>query len=153
MQEFSSIRTDDMSEPIVVTHNGGMRFSAQVRSHVVATDQIERVGGTDTAPSPIELLGASLGSCIAFYVQQFCESRRLPYEGMRVEVEQLNAKGPARVWKFVARVVMPSALPKGYSEILERVVRSCPAHNTLSGGAQVEIDLKIPSSQTLLSDV
>jgi uncharacterized OsmC-like protein len=137
-----------MSQPIVVTHDGGMRFSAQVRSHVVTTDQIERVGGTDTAPSPIELLGASLGSCIAFYVQQFCEARRLPYEGMRVEVEQLSVKAPSRVWKFAVRVVMPSELPKGYSEMLERVVRSCPAHNTLAGGAQVEIDLIIPAPVT-----
>jgi uncharacterized OsmC-like protein len=135
-----------MSEPIVVTHDGGMRFSAQVRSHVVATDQIERVGGTDTAPSPIELLGASLGSCIAFYVQQFCEARRLPYEGMRVEVEQLSVKAPSRVWKFSVRVVMPSELPKGYGEMLERVIRSCPAHNTLSGGAQVETELLIPAA-------
>ncbi len=93
--------------PIVITHEGGMRFGAQIRSHLLVTDQPERAGGTDSGPSPIELLGASLGSCIAFYVQQFCHARNLPYEGMRVEVKQRSEKNPARVAEFIVQVVMP----------------------------------------------
>lgn len=124
-----------------------MRFAAQVGPHQVFTDQPERAGGTDTAPSPIELLGASLGSCIAFYVQQFCAARDLPYEGMRVEIEQRNAKSPARVAEFICRVIMPEELPEEYTRMLDRVVASCPAHNTLVGLTSVKIEVLVPTAR------
>jgi uncharacterized OsmC-like protein len=132
-------------EPIVITHEGGMRFAAQVRSHRVLTDQPERAGGEDSAPTPVELLGASLGSCIAFYVQQFCHARGLQYEGLQVEVEQRSEKNPARVAEFVVRVVMPTDIPGHYVEMLERVVRSCPVHNTIADGARMNIAILLPA--------
>ena len=125
--------------PIVVTHEGGVRFAAQVRGHRVLVDQPERAGGEDTAPSPIELLGAGLGTCVAYYVQQFLSSRGLPYDGLRVTVEQLPASSPSRTGKFVVHVSLPAELHGEQAVLIERVARSCPAHNTLSLGADVEV--------------
>jgi putative redox protein len=127
------------SAPIVVTHDGGLRFAAQIRSHRVVVDQPARSGGEDVGPSPIELLGASLGTCVAFYVQQFCHARGLAYEGLRVEVEQRGAANPSRIGQFAVRVILPGELPWPYWEMLERVARSCPAHNTLTQGAEVTV--------------
>jgi uncharacterized OsmC-like protein len=138
--------SDIVHQPIVVTHDGGMRFAAQVRSHRVTVDQPERAGGEDTGPTPLELLGTALGTCIAFYVQQFLHARNLPYDGMRVEVEQHKASRPSRVGAFVARVVLPTALPPAYAELLERVARSCPAHGTLTQEAQVLVAIETPAA-------
>jgi len=132
------------SQPIVVTHDGGVRFAAQVRSHRVIVDQPRGAGGEDSAPMPIELLGVSLGTCIALYVQQFCHARGLPYEGMRVEVEQHGARNPNRVGEFVVRVILPQELPPAYAEMLERVARSCPAHHTLELETEVHIHIETP---------
>jgi putative redox protein len=132
-------------EPIVVTHEGGLRFAAQVRGHRLIVDQPVGGGGSDAGPMPIELLGASLGTCIALYVQQFCQARHLAVEGMRVEVEQLGARDPNRVAEFVVRVVLPTALPPAYGELLERVARSCPAHNTLERSARVRVEIETPA--------
>lgn len=129
-------------DPIVVTHDGGLRFMAQVRSHRVIVDQPRSAGGTDTAPMPIEMLGVSLGTCIALYVQQFCQTRGLSCDGMRVELDQLGTRHPNRVGQFVVRVVLPQPLPPAYAEMLERVVRSCPAHNTLEHGAEVSVHIE-----------
>ena len=126
---------------MVITYEGGLRFAAQVRSHRVIVDQPTQAGGEDAGPMPIELLGASLGTCIALYVQQFCHSRGLSYAGMRVELEQHGAQNPNRVGEFVVRVVLPTALPEEYAPLLERVVRSCPAHNTLEHGAAMSIEI------------
>ena len=132
------------SDPIVVTHDHGLRFTAQVRSHRVIVDQPVGAGGQDSAPMPIEMLGVSLGTCIALYVQQFCTTRGFSCDGMRVEVDQLGARHPSRVGQFVVRVVLPQPLPPSHAEMLERVVRSCPAHNTLEHGAEVSVHIDAP---------
>ena len=128
--------------PITVTHDGGLRFAAQIRSHRVVTDQSVRAGGEDSAPSPIELISAALGGCVALYVHQFCESRRLPHDGMRIEVMPHNATSPNRIAELTVTVRLPTGLPSHTMEMLERVVRSCPAHNTLVHGASVSVSIE-----------
>lgn len=130
--------------PIVITYNEGVSFTAHIRSHRIVTDQSERGGGIDSGPSPVELLATSLGSCIAFYVQQFCAARNLPYEGMRVEVELRSAKAPPRVEQFIVRVIMPDEIPDHYAQLLKRVAETCPVHNTLSPGSNVTIEIGVP---------
>jgi putative redox protein len=127
--------------PIVVTHEGGLRFASQIRSHRIVTDQSERAGGTGSAPSPLELVSAALGSCVAVYVHQFLETRRLPHGGVRVEVTPRNAAGPNRIAELDVRVLLPGELPPRTMESLERVVRSCPVHNTLAHGAAVSVGI------------
>ena len=129
--------------PIIVTHLGGMRFAAGVRGHRIVVDQPLKAGGEDSAPSPIELLGVSLGSCVAFYVQQFCNSRSLPYQGMSVEVTTQAV--PGRIERFLVRVVMPEPLPPREAQLLERVARSCPAHATLAHGAEITVGIEQPA--------
>lgn len=133
------------SHPIVVTHDGGTKFSAHVRGHRVVVDQPVAVGGEDAGPMPIELLGVSLGTCIALYVQQFLDARRLPHHGMRVEVEQIGARHPSRVSELGVRVILPEPLSASHTELLERVVRSCPAHNTLERAAHVHVEIEMPA--------
>ncbi|MBI2407356.1 MAG: OsmC family protein [Gemmatimonadetes bacterium] len=130
-------------EPIVVTHEGGVQFAAQVRSHRIVVDQPERGGGADAGPAPIELLGVSLGTCVALYVQQYCHSRGLSHEGMRVEVQQRGAQNPSRIGEFFVKVVLPAGLPDEHLPMLERVARSCPAHGTLTHAAEVNVALVI----------
>lgn len=122
-----------------------MRFAAQVRSHRIVVDQPARAGGEDAGPMPLELLGASLGTCVALYVQQFCRSRGLAFEGMRVEVEQRGAANPGRKGEFLVRVQLPAALPEHEAEVVERVARSCPAHHTLAQGAAVTVEIHAPA--------
>jgi putative redox protein len=129
---------------MVITHEGGVTFAAQIRQHRLLVDQPAGGGGDDAAPMPLELLGASLGTCVALYVQQFCHARGLPYEGMRVEVDPRPAQG--RIGRFDVRVVLPEPLPPQYAPVLERVARSCPAHNTLAHGAEIAVVIEQPAA-------
>lgn len=128
--------------PIVVTHDRGLRFAAQIRDHRLVTDQSERAGGEDSAPSPTELISAALASCIALYVYQFCVSRGLLHEGMRIEVLPLAATSPNRIAQLNVTVHLPQELSPHVREMLERVVRSCPVHNTLAHGAAVSVAIE-----------
>lgn len=131
-----------MGQPMVVTHEGGLKFATQIRGHTLIVDQPEKAGSNDEGPMPLELLGASVGSCVALYVQQFCETRGLPYEGMRVEVETVGARNPGRIGRFDVRVVLQEEIPEEYAGMLERVARSCPAHNTLVTGSEVAVRIE-----------
>jgi uncharacterized OsmC-like protein len=138
--------SDTYHQPIVVTHEDGVRFAAQIRSHRVIVDQPERGGGADSGPMPLELFGAALGTCIALYVQQFLHVRDLPYQGMRVEVQQHKAADRTRIGAFVARIILPAPLPAAYAGLLERVARSCPAHGTLTHRAEVLVTIETPAA-------
>ena len=130
--------------PIVTTYEGGLRFAVQIRSHRLIVDQPVRAGGEDAGPMPLELLSASLGSCIALYAQQYLKSRGLPYDGIRVEVDPRGAANPARIGEFVVRLTVPASLSAHESEMLERVARSCPAHHTLELGAPLTLHVQTP---------
>lgn len=129
------------SPPIVVSHEGGLRFVAKIRSLEVATDQPASAGGADSAPTPLELMAAALGSCIAFYVQQFCAVRDLPYEGLSVETRYQSERSPSRIGKFFVRVILPPDLPPDYTAMIRRVARTCPVHSTLTNAAGITVDI------------
>jgi ribosomal protein S12 methylthiotransferase accessory factor len=138
-------------QPIVVKHDGGVKFVARIRSHELRVDQPQYAGGEDTAPAPIELLGASLGTCVALYVQQFCHVRGLPYHGMRVEVRSAAATNPGRIGQFDVRVVLPTPLPSQYAQAIERVAQSCPAHHTLTHSVHVGVAIDMGDESNIVS--
>jgi len=133
--------------PTVVTHLNGERFAIQIRSHEIIVDQTLAGGGCDSAPTPIELLGASLGSCIAYYVHHFYHTRGISTAGLRVEVVQRPASNPSRVSDFVVKLVLPSDMPSKYMPLLDRVIQGCPAHNTLIEGARIQVEIEAPHSE------
>ena len=88
---------------VVVTHEDMHRFTAEIGPHRITVDQPRRAGGEDAGPGPLELLGASIGACVAFYVRQFCVARALPCDGMRVEVATHSGVMPSRIARFDVR--------------------------------------------------
>src|SRR5262245_4584273 len=118
--------------PIVVTHDDKLKFTIEIGRHRLTTDQPVSGGGEDAGPAPLDFLGASLGACVAFYVQQFCASREISHDGLRVEVRYHKVSPPSRVGGFDVRVLLPTGVPHKHFRMIERVVRNCPAHNTLA---------------------
>lgn len=131
--------------PVVITGEGGLRFAADIRGHSVVTDQPYRAGGEDSAAMPLELLSAALGTCVALYAHQFCASRDIPHEGLRVEVRTESATGPKRIGRFDVRVILPDVMPEHYRPAIERAVRACPVHNTLMHAPVIDVDVVEPA--------
>jgi putative redox protein len=110
-------------------------------------DQTIKGGGTDSAPTPIELLGAALGSCIAYYIHHFLHVRGLPADALNVSVTQKSASNPSRVECFDVVVTLPAEVPGQYMPLLHRVIDSCPAHNTLAPGARIDVKFEVPVTE------
>ena len=130
--------------PIVVTRQEGVRFAARIGAHELILDQPVRGGGEDAGPSPIDLLGAALGSCIALYVHRFFATRGIADDELRVEVRQFSARNPNRVSRFDVLILVPSDLPDEYLPMIQSTARVCPAYNTLARAADVAIDVQAP---------
>lgn len=139
--------------PTIVTHVSGVKFAIRIRSHEILVDQTVNGGGTDAAPTPLELLGASLGSCIAYYVHQFLHVRGLPADGIVVAVSHRSTSNPTRIDSFDVKVTLPAEVPMHFRPLLQRVLDACPAHNTLAMGAHVGVTFEESSRQQLLAAV
>ena len=127
---------------VVATADGGLAFSVSIRDHVVTTDQPARGGGDDSAPTPLELLSASLASCIALYVHKYCAANSVPATGFAVEVKPLWKEDPDRIARFDAIVHLPDTVPATQRATIEEVARTCPVHNTLTHVPEITVELR-----------
>jgi uncharacterized OsmC-like protein len=119
-------------QPLVkVSWDGGVRFTADIRGHKVHVDQPRQGGGEDTAAAPLELLPASLGTCVAYFVQQFLATRGIDPTGLEVDVGVMGAANPHRIGRFDVRV-SAGALPRR-PEARRRDVHGAPHPDAHAG--------------------
>ena len=126
----------------VVTHEGGLKLVADVRGHRVPTDQPINVGGADSAPMPLDLIGAALATCIGLAVVQFCAARALSTNGLQVALSQRTARDPYRVDHYHVAVSLPLDFPERYRDAVARVARTCAAFNTLTNLPVIEVAVR-----------
>ncbi|MHC4777916.1 MAG: OsmC family protein, partial [Planctomycetota bacterium] len=69
---------------IQITFPGGKKVEAQLKEYRILTDQPVKEGGEGSAPAPFDLFLASIGTCGAYYVLTFCQTRKIPTEGLAV---------------------------------------------------------------------
>lgn len=62
-------------------------IGSDVRGHRIVIDQPANAGGTDTGPTPLELLLASLAGCIGSIGRIVAMQKRIALRGMDVRVE------------------------------------------------------------------
>jgi uncharacterized OsmC-like protein len=82
---------------VIVTHQDKVRFLAQVGDHRLVVDQPRTNGGDGAGPAPLDFLAVALGSCVAYYVNEFCAAREMSHDEMRVEVRYHTVSSPRRV--------------------------------------------------------
>lgn len=126
---------------ILINFPGGARVDAQVRDHIVQTDQPKSGGGDDSAPSPFELFLASIGTCAGIYILGFCRQRNLPTEGIRI-VQRVHAD------KIELEIQVPPSIPKQYHSALIRSAELCKVKKTLENPPRFEITTRAMETET-----
>jgi uncharacterized OsmC-like protein len=119
----------------------GDRYAVQVGAHRLYVDQPVGAGGTDMAPTPTELLIASLAACVAYYGGRFLARHGIERSGLRVVSEYEWATAPARVGRIRLHVTPPAQMPEPLRPALHAVVTHCSVHNTLESKPTVIIDI------------
>ncbi|MBM4371754.1 MAG: OsmC family protein [Deltaproteobacteria bacterium] len=123
-----------------ITYLDGFRFAIENRGLRVITDQRPPLGGGEGL-EPVELLAASLGSCVGVYAIDYLHRNGLRAEGFRVEVDWSGAAAPRRIGQFTIKVHVPGALTERQRASLERIVHGCTVHNTLTHAPGIDIEL------------
>ncbi|MDF7826307.1 OsmC family protein [Pontiellaceae bacterium B12227] len=67
--------------------NDKLVIESDIRGHKVLIDQPANGGGTDTGPTPLELLFASLAGCIGTIGRIVAMQERIDLKGMDIKVE------------------------------------------------------------------
>ena len=62
-------------------------IESDIRGHKVVIDQPANAGGTDTGPTPLELMMASLAGCIGTIGRIVAMQKRISLRGMKIKVE------------------------------------------------------------------
>jgi len=123
--------------------DGTLRHEINVNArHTITTDEPERLGGTDTAPTPHELLAATLASCVSTMIMLYGRHRDWDLRDVSVDVDYDADTTPRKV---DITVHLPDGLTADQTRRLERVANTCPVRRALETGFTFH--------ETLLTDI
>ncbi|MGR3875332.1 OsmC family protein [Streptomyces graminifolii] len=113
------------SRIVLVAEEEGLARSVAIGPHRLTADEPEPAG-TDTGPTPVELLLAALGSCASMAVRASAQRHAWPLERVDVAV-RFDAEG-----RVVKNIGLVGELTSAQRDQLLAVAGRCPVHRLLA---------------------
>lgn len=140
------------SEPgtVVVAETGEGKFTNQISiggKHDLLADEPLDVGGTDTGPTPYDLLLAGLGACKAMTMRLYAERKGYPLERAKVTLKhnKIHAEDcdaceteNGRVDRIEAEIEVIGDMDEEIREKIAAIAEKCPVHRTLNSEVVIE---------------
>jgi putative redox protein len=130
---------------VTVRHLGGKKFEMAARGHQVLTDQPFENDGTDAAMTPPELFLSALGSCAAYYAEEYLRARALPDDGLEIHISAGKGDKPTRITNLRIEVIAPGLTHRHRNGIL-RAVDACLLKNTLNKPPEIYVEVVASSA-------
>jgi ribosomal protein S12 methylthiotransferase accessory factor len=108
-----------------VTFPGGKRVDARYKDFTIRTDQSRTGGGEGSAPEPFDLFLASIATCAGVYVKGYCDTRRIPTDGLALEMRVERDEERHRVAKLVLEIKLPEGFPEKQRDAVVRAAELC----------------------------
>jgi uncharacterized OsmC-like protein len=135
-----------------VTWQGGFRTEARSRDfEPVASDEPSTLGGTNSAPDPVEQLLGALGSCLVIGYAANASAAGIRLDNLKIELEGdldlhtflgLNEEGNAGFSTIRAKVdVETDASPAQVRELHRKVVASSPVGHSVARQVALIVEL------------
>ena len=125
----------------------GTSVDMQARQFAWQGDEPALAGGTDTGPTPYELLLGGLAACIALTLRLYANHKGISLSGVdvRLEFDRVHADDCAECderhdgWidRVQTRVALHGVFSDAEKKRLEQVTSRCPVHKTLASGVQI----------------
>jgi uncharacterized OsmC-like protein len=135
------------SDVVVCGDSAGFAQEILVGSHRLTADEAQTIGGTDTGPSPYDLLLAALGSCTSMTVAMYARRKGWPLRRMTVRLRhsKIYASDCAecetkegKIDRIERDLEFEGALTPEQRSMLREIANRCPVHRTLTS----EIDIR-----------
>lgn len=124
---------------ITATFPGGAMVNAHFGDFKVPTDQPEEDGGTGSAPEPYMLFLSSIVTCAGFYVQRFCQERKLSTEGMTMTLDIDRNPEIRRLEKVKIAIQLPAGFPEKYHKAIVRAAGMCSVKKAIADPPEFEV--------------
>ena len=136
----------------VVTRTGeGFRTEIMAKRHPLIADEPASVGGTDTGPTPYDLLAAGLGACTGMTLRMYADRKGWPLEEVTVHLkhekvhaddcEHCEEEGDHQLDHMERIVEIEGDLDDEQRQKLLEIADKCPVHKTFDAGIHVATQL------------
>lgn len=114
-----------MTTEIKVSFPGNLKVEAAVRDFTLLTDQPEKSGGDNSAPSPFELFTTSIATCAGYFALKFCRARDIDSSTMRLKMRYEWDQDQKRYPKMVIDLELPDGFPDKYRAAIIKAMDQC----------------------------
>ena len=146
------IKAPSPGDDLVVarTEPAGYRTEIIANGHALVADEPVAVGGTNTGPSPYELLSAALGACTTMTLRMYADRKQWPLEDVEARVRHAKVhcvdcgdteNKTSRIDTFSRELVLEGALDDEQKGRLLEIADRCPVHRTLHSKVRVTTTL------------
>jgi ribosomal protein S12 methylthiotransferase accessory factor len=119
---------------------------AHYKGFVIHTDQPADGGGAGSAPSPFDLFLASLGTCAGFFVLSFCQTRKIPTDGITLALTAVRDEAKHRVAAVEIEILLPKDMPSELADACVRAAGQCSVARHLVDAPTITVRAKRGSS-------
>jgi putative redox protein len=145
--------TTERTGVIVRGAASGYAQRVTVGRHELTADEPIDAGGTDTGPSPYDLLSAALGTCTSMTIAYFARKRQWPLESVTVQVRHSKVHAAdctscdskeVRIDRLERTIALVGPLNDEQRQELLRIAERCPVHRTLTSKIDIRTSLVDP---------